>query len=56
MRIHTGPAKAGRYIVGVLLLLGLTSMVQAQLGNTPGSGFTTIIGSAMRYVMAYEQK
>ena len=56
MRIHTGPAKAGRYIVGVLLLLGLTSMVQAQLGNTPGSGFTTIIGSAMRYVRAYEQK
>ena len=56
MRIHTGPAKAGRYIVGVLLLLGLTSMVQAQLGNTPGSGFTTIIGSAMRYVIAYEQK
>ena len=31
-------------------------MVQAQLGNTPGSGFTTIIGSAMRYVIAYEQK
>jgi hypothetical protein len=41
--------------IGVLVLLGLSS-VEAQVGNTPGSGFTTIIGSAMRYVMAYEQK
>lgn len=63
-----GPAKAGRHIrnagrhlgsVGfhvVLLALGLSVAVQAQVGNTPGSGFTTIIASAMRYVMAYEQK
>lgn len=40
----------------VVTALGLSVAVQAQLGNTPGSGFTTIIGSAMRYVMAYEQK
>ncbi len=48
--------KAGRYIVGALLVIGLSARVHAQVGNTPGSGFTTIIGSAMRYVMAYEQK
>jgi hypothetical protein len=42
--------------IGVLLLLGLPVGVDAQVGSTPGSGFTTIIGSAMRYVMAYEQK
>ncbi len=39
-----------------LLVLGLSASVDAQVGSTPGSGFTTIIGSAMRYVMAYEQK
>ena len=38
------------------LVLGLAAGVEAQVGSTPGSGFTTIIGSAMRYVMAYEQK
>ena len=38
------------------LVLGLTAGLSAQVGSTPGSGFTTIIGSAMRYVMAYEQK
>jgi len=60
-----GPAKAGRHIgkagrhIGthiVALALGLSVVVQAQVGSSPGSGFTTIIGSAMRYVMAYEQK
>ena len=61
MRNRVGPAKAGRHIgkAGlyiVVFALGLSVAVQAQLGNTPGSGFTTIIGSAMRYVMAYEQK
>ena len=68
MRNRVGPAKAGRHIgkagrhIGkaglyiVVFALGLSVAVQAQLGNTPGSGFTTIIGSAMRYVMAYEQK
>jgi len=43
-------------LFGALLLLGPTVNAGAQVGNTPGSGFTTIIGSAMRYVMAYEQK
>jgi len=42
--------------IGALVVLGLSIGVDAQVGNTPGSGFTTIIGSAMRYVMAYEQK
>lgn len=42
--------------IGALVVLGLSVGVDAQVGNTPGSGFTTIIGSAMRYVMAYEQK
>jgi hypothetical protein len=41
---------------GALLVFGLSASADAQVGNTPGSGFTTIIGSAMRYVMAYEQK
>lgn len=41
---------------GALMVFGLTAGVDAQVGNTPGSGFTTIISSAMRYAMAYEQK
>ena len=45
-----------RIAVAFALLAGVTATVDAQVGNTPGSGFTTIIGSAMRYVMAYEQK
>lgn len=49
---HIG--KAGRYIV--VFALGLSVSLDAQVGNTPGSGFTTIIGSAMRYAMAYEQR
>ncbi len=43
-------------LFGALLVVGLPASLDAQVGNTPGSGFTTIIGSAMRYVMAYEQK
>lgn len=43
-------------IFGALVALGLTAGVDAQVGNTPGSGFTTIIGSAMRYAVSYEQK
>ncbi len=42
--------------IGALLVVGLSAGVHGQVGNTPGSGFTTVIGSAMRYVMAYEQK
>lgn len=29
---------------------------QAQVGNQPGSGFTTVLSSAMRYTMNYEQR
>ncbi len=54
MRNPHNPAKAGLHIA--VFALGLSVVAQAQVGNTPGSGFTTIIGSAMRYVMAYEQK
>jgi hypothetical protein len=54
MRNPVNPAKAGCLIV--VFALGCWVAVQAQVGSTPGSGFTTIIGSAMRYVMAYEQK
>jgi len=28
----------------------------AQVGNQPGSGFTTVLSSAMRYTMNYEQR
>ncbi len=45
-----------RTVALVVLLTGIPAGLGAQVGNTPGSGFTTIIGSAMRYAMAYEQK
>ncbi len=54
MRNRVNPAKTGLLIV--IIALGLSVTAGAQVGNTPGSGFTTIIGSAMRYVMAYERK
>ena len=49
-------ARMARIVVAFALLAGVAVTVDAQVGSTPGSGFTTIIGSAMRYVMAYEQK
>jgi hypothetical protein len=56
----TADRRAGRHIVNAglvaVVVLGLSAAAGAQVGNTPGSGFTTIIGSAMRYVMAYEQQ
>jgi hypothetical protein len=30
--------------------------LRAQVGNQPGSGFTTVLSSAMRYTMNYEQR
>ena len=45
-----------RALIAVALLASATVTIDAQVGNSPGSGFTTIIGSAMRYVMAYEQE
>jgi hypothetical protein len=57
MRTSEGPAQAGRHITtGAILVLGASLTLHAQVGNKPGSGFATVIGSAMRYVMAYEQK
>jgi hypothetical protein len=41
------------------LALALTVFVltsQAQVGSQPGSGFTTVLSSAMRYAMNYEQR
>jgi len=37
-----------------LTVFVLTS--QAQIGSQPGSGFTTVLSSAMRYAMNYEQR
>ena len=39
------------------LSLGLTSLaMEEQVGSQPGSGFTTVLSSAMRYAMNYEQR
>ena len=56
-------------LAGALLVLGVSLTVHAQAGApatrtlrggvesaAPGSGFTTVIGSAMRYAISYEQK
>jgi hypothetical protein len=37
------------------IALGLMTL-HAQVGNQPGSGFTTVLSSAMRYAMNYEQR
>ena len=42
-----------------LAALGMSFAVvtsHAQVGNQPGSGFTTVLSSAMRYAMNYEQR
>ena len=54
--LRGAPLRTPRILVWFLLLAGVPAGLGAQVGNTPGSGFTTVIGSAMRYVMAYEQK
>lgn len=41
-------------VAATLLVLGASLTLQAQTG-APGSGFTTVIGSAMRYAMSYER-
>ena len=33
-----------------------SSTSHAQVGSQPGSGFTTVLSSAMRYAMNYEQQ
>src|SRR5688572_16945852 len=47
---------AGRAMrtLAVTVLLGVVS--HAQIGNQPGSGFHTLLSSAMRYVINYEQQ
>jgi hypothetical protein len=42
------------FAAALALSLGLTPL--AQTGNQPGSGFTTVLSSAMRYTMNYEQR
>lgn len=39
----------------ILVAFGALS-TQAQIGNQPGSGFVTVLGSAMRYATNYEQR
>lgn len=39
-----------------LTVCGGIAGAQAQIGNQPGSGFHTVLSSAMRYVMNYEQQ
>ncbi|HEX6161879.1 MAG TPA: hypothetical protein VFZ31_00840 [Vicinamibacterales bacterium] len=39
----------------LVISLGLAT-IQGQVGNQPGSGFTTVLASAMRYAMNYEQR
>jgi hypothetical protein len=45
------------YAAALALSLGvLTSRASEQVGSQPGSGFTTVLSSAMRYTMNYEQR
>lgn len=57
----TCPAVAARRrtlsALALVVSLGiLTSDALEQVGSQPGSGFTTVLSSAMRYVMNYEQQ
>ena len=50
--------RASGAVVGVASALAMSLGVSAhdQVGNQPGSGFHTVLSSAMRYVMNYEQQ
>src|SRR5688572_31443515 len=50
--------RASGAVVGVTIALAASLGVAAngQVGNQPGSGFHTVLSSAMRYVMNYEQQ
>ncbi len=39
-----------------VIAISLGVMTSAQVGSQPGSGFTTVLSSAMRYTMNYEQR
>ena len=67
MRTTSHAAAARRWTLSaVMLVAALGVLTQAlssaalakeeQVGNQPGSGFTTILSSAMRYTMNYEQR
>ena len=43
-------------LVTAALALSLVLTSHGQVGNQPGSGFTTVLSSAMRYSMNYEQR
>src|SRR5687768_327517 len=43
-------------VLTVAVAVSLGVVPHAQIGNQPGSGFHTILSSAMRYVMNYEQQ
>jgi hypothetical protein len=58
--VRFGASGAGRGAVvmttaALALALGV-ALPHGQIGNQPGSGFHTILSSAMRYVMNYEQQ
>jgi len=44
------------FLTAAALALSCGVLSQAQVGNQPGSGFTTVLSSAMRYTMNYEQQ
>ena len=43
-------------MLAVLIAAVSMTTATAQVGNQPGSGFHTVLSSAMRYVMSYEQQ
>lgn len=59
MRRRTLSATVLAVSIGVLATHALSSAVLAregQIGSQPGSGFTTVLSSGMRYTMNYEQR
>ena len=45
-----------RTTLAAALAISLGVLTSAQIGTQPGSGFTTVLSSAMRYTMNYEQR
>src|SRR3954468_22227542 len=44
-----------KFMTAAAIVVSFGALSQAQVGNQPGSGFTTVLSSAMRYTMNYEQ-
>ena len=60
MRFASPGRASGAAAFGLLTVVSALSLgavdARAQTGNQPGSGFHTVLSSAMRYVMNYEQQ